>query len=181
MVIDIYPGVREQIMSALRDRQMWAELAGVVEEDIHRVLQAPEDLRAAWKSMGMLSWLGAKHSLPLDRDSVGHRFQSIIDTVLEWLRYLRRAAQEVSSHGQAVPGLPRLVEVIGEVEALRSEVFDNWPWTPTKEEWDEATAEFRRGEGVDTDDAFAEAAGVSRAEWLRLVEERRRTKDGAGQ
>jgi hypothetical protein len=184
MVIEIDLSVREQIkqfMSALRDREMWADLAALVEDDIPRAQQVPEHLRAAWKSMGMLSFLGAKHNLPLDRDSVGRRFQSVIDSVLEWLRFLRSRAQEASSHGQKVQGLPRLDEVIREIEAFRSEVFDSWPWTPTKEEWDEAVAEFERGGGVDIDDAFAEAAGVSREEWLRLVEQRRRTRDGSGQ
>ncbi len=181
MVIDIDPGVREQVISALRDRGKWADLAALVEKDMHRVMQAPEQLRADWQSIGKLSWLGAVHNLPLDRDSVGRKFQAIIDSMLDWLGQLRGTAQEVSSHGQPVPGLPRLLDVIREVEALRSEVFDNWPWTPTKEEWDEAVAEFERGEGVDIDDAFAEAAGVSREEWLRLVEQRRQTRDGSGQ
>ena len=131
--------------------------------------------------MGQLSLIGATHNIPLDRDSVGHRWQSIVDSVLELLRYRLGAAKEVRSHGQAVPSLPQLLKVIQEIEGLRSETLDNWPWTPTKEEWDEAVAEFERGEGVDIDDAFAEAAGLSREEWLRLVEERRQTKDRAGQ
>ncbi|HEX5270653.1 MAG TPA: hypothetical protein VFW33_09215, partial [Gemmataceae bacterium] len=181
MVIDIDPGVREQVMSALRDRGKWADLAALVEKDIQRVLQAPDQLRADWQSLGKLSWLGAVHNLPLDRDSVGRKFQAIIDSVLDWLRHLRGTAQEVSSHGQPVPSLPRLLGVIREVETLRAEVFDNWPWAPSREEWEEAVGEFERGGGVDIDDAFAEAAGVSREEWLRLVEERRRAKDGAGQ
>jgi hypothetical protein len=182
MVLDIgYQSASRQIMSALRDREEWPDLARLVEDDIRRALPAPEHLRAAWQEMGKLSLLSATHNLPLDRDAVGHRLESLIASELELLSYLRARADEVRSHGQNVPSLPQLLETIRKVEALRSEALDNWPWTPTKQEWDEAAAEFERGEGVDIDDAFAEAAGVSREEWLRLVEERRRTEAGAGQ
>ncbi len=182
MVIDIdYQRTIEPIVTALRAREKWSDLASLVEDDIQRSLTAPEDLRAIWRRMGEVSLLAATHNVPIDRDSSGRRLRSIISSKLKLLRYLRAAADEVRSHGQVVPSLPQLLEVLREVEAIRSQALDNWPWAPTKKEWDEAVAEFDRGEGVDIDDAFADAAGLSREEWLRLVEERRRTKDGSGQ
>jgi hypothetical protein len=56
--------------------------------------------------------------------------------------------------------------------------MQSWPWPPTEAEWRRACAEMARGEGTELDAAFAEIAGVSKEEWLRRAEERKRQLAG---
>ena len=74
-----------------------------------------------------------------------------------------------------------LAGVGAELEQIRREHLDTWPWF-RQEDLDQARAEAARGETVEMDDAFAAIAGVSRAEWQRRVEayqQRQRNREGS--
>ncbi len=71
--------------------------------------------------------------------------------------------------------------VQAELEEIRREHLDTWPWF-RQEDLDQARAEATRGETVDMDDAFAAIAGVSREEWQRRVdayEKQKRNREGS--
>ena len=83
-------------------------------------------------------------------------------------------------HGQTVEGAAELQTTIAELEGMRARHWNNWPWTPTKEEWNEGVADFQRGDSLPADEAFAEIARMDRDAWLRRVEEYKRRRGRGG-
>jgi len=70
--------------------------------------------------------------------------------------------------------------VQAELEQIRQEHLDRWPWL-TQEDLDKAREEAARGDTIDIDDAFPAIAGVSRAEWeskLEAYQQKKRSQGG---
>ncbi len=85
--------------------------------------------------------------------------------------FLRQLDETIATLGALVSKnalLASLVDLGVEVERLRQEHLDRWPWFQSQD-IEEALAESARGETLELDDAFAQLAGVSREEWLQQV------------
>lgn len=187
MVVQLWPDkvaiVREALDEPFRRMEaesQWPALAQTLDALIRANEGIPDCIRETWQLTGAMSLECANAGRPFDRDKAGKNLAATIGAGLTLLRFLAGWVEKVQAQGQDVPSALALQRMIAEVEAVRSEALDNWPWAPTKEEWDAAVAEFERGDSVDVDDAFAAANDMSREEWTRLVEERRRALAGGG-
>ncbi len=178
--VSVVRAILDKPFRLMEKRSDWPAMATTLDALIRANEDVPGDVRETWRLSGVTSKEAAANGRLIDRDENGRNLAATIDAGLAFLRFLDGWVSAVQSHGQVVPSAEALRAMIADVESIRSEALDNWPWTPTKEEWEEAIAEFERGESVDIDDAFAAANGLSREEWLRLVEDRRRALAGGG-
>ncbi len=179
MVVDL--GFRDswdRVFKALEAQADWVTLARRLGQDIRANADWPVHVRAAWQRAGLLSCLAAETGVTIDRDALGQELAAVFDAALESLHFLRTWAREAEAHGQTVEGAAELQTTIAELEGMRAEALDNWPWTPTKEEWNEGVADFQRGDSLPADEAFAEIARMDRDAWLRRVEEYKRRRGG---
>jgi len=121
--------------------------------------EIPNHLRQAHGALWGLVRFG-----PVDvLQELGEAFQEILDETIGTLRQL-------SANN---PHLAGLAGVQAEVEQLRQEHQERWPWF-RMEDLGQALAESARGETLELDDAFAQIAGISREDWLRRVEDYQR-------
>src|SRR5205807_7187731 len=101
----------------------------------------------------------------------GLALQALLDRTLHVLREVRALAQEVAqSTGCPIEGAPQLDEAVETVARMKAEFVEQWPWLGDSE-LEKAWTEYRRGEYLDLEDAFAQIAGVDRETWRRRVDE----------
>jgi len=161
----------DKVFRALETQAKWPTLAEQLGREIRAAADTPARVRAEWLQMGMLSFLAAETGVPLDRDTLGQKLAATFDAALASLRLLEHWTRLALVHDQTISETVDLQALLVEVEAMRAEALDNWPWTPTKEEWEEGVADFERGDSLPADEAFAEIAGTDKESWLRRVEE----------
>ena len=89
----------------------------------------------------------------------------------------RGGHSKAEEEGERIPSAAYLGRTIAEVERLRAEALDNWPWPPTPEVVAEAVADYERGDSLPPDEAFVEIAGVSKDARLSRVREYRDRPD----
>jgi hypothetical protein len=168
----------DKVFRALEAQAKWAILARQLGESIRARADLPARVRTVWEQAGVLSLLAAETCVMIDRDKMGRSLEAEFDSELTLLYFLTGWVQAASAHGQTVDGAANLKAMIAELETMRSEALDNWPWTPTKRDWDEGIADFERGDSLPADEAFAEIAGTDKETWLRRVEEYKRRRGG---
>ena len=98
------------------------------------------------------------------RERMVDQWQATGEAFLEVLDALVAATEELAALGLPLQG------VQSDIEQLRQEHKDRWPWFH-KNDVEQALAESERGETLEVDEAFARIAGVSREEWVRRLEE----------
>ena len=85
---------------------------------------------------GLLSCLAAETGVTIDRD-LRWAWSWRLSLMPPSNRSTSSApGRETEAHGQTVEGAAELQTTIAELEGMLAEALDNWPWTPTKEEWD---------------------------------------------
>jgi hypothetical protein len=135
-----------------------------------------------WAGVIRQNWDDAARAVtgghPRDYQGEGERLREAFDSRLRVLVTLRKWAGRAEEAGHRVAGAADLEGAIAEVERLRADTLNHWPWPPTPEEVAEAVAEYERGDSLPLDEAFAEIAGVSKEAWLERVEEHKRRRDG---
>jgi hypothetical protein len=170
----------EKVFRALEGQARWKTIAELLAVHIRQSADVPARTRDFWRYVGTVSLQAIEARAQIDHDELGQILKTNIDNGLAQLYLLSNWVRDAAKQGQVVENAADLQALIHDQETIRSEALDNWPWTPTKEEWDEAVAEFERGDSLPADEAFAEIAGVEKAEWLRRVEEYKRRRGGEG-
>ncbi len=87
-----------------------------------------------------------------------------------WWEHFDQIAKET---GQRIGGIERLLAVAEKFKQLQIRLADEWP-VCSAEEAEEVLTQMERGEGMELDDAFAQIAGIDKADWLERVEEHKR-------
>jgi hypothetical protein len=171
----------EHVFRILEAKNDYAELARQINANLEENGLLPEELRAAWEEGGRLSRVAALAGTPLDRDALGRKLTAAFDSGLSLLLMFRDWSTRAKGHGSEVPAFSRLEARIAEVESLRSQALDAWPWTPAAADVERMVAECEGGDSTSLDETFARAAGMTEEAWGRLIEERRRQRGvGAG-
>jgi hypothetical protein len=91
--------------------------------------------------------------------------------------YLDRIAQAT---GQPIEGRQRLRQTAEQFKYLQARLAEEWPVCSSEEERETRT-KIESNRGMELDDAFAEIAGVDKAEWLERVAEHKRKYPQNGQ
>ena len=107
-----------------------------------------------------------------DYPKTGERLFKSIDQALAILHEMDDLARTFAGAGRPIPRAGELAEAIRHVETLKGQALDFWPYSAAAVA--DGLAEHRRGETVNLTEAFAAIAGVSKEEWLRRVEARKR-------
>jgi hypothetical protein len=162
-----------------------------------RQMALPEAARAAltWRDFEDLMALCSELSVS-GRELLRKEHRRVFvepNLTVTWLRERRRVIEELSGNyaqvAQAVrdsafrawqaagspPGADfgSLDDAIAAVTRAKQELLANW-LVGTDEEMAEAHASASRGEGLDLEEAFAQIAGVSVAEWRQRIDEHKR-------
>jgi len=152
-----------------------ADLLSAAEFLVRDATSLPEAAHIGWESAVRLIGTGAVE----EYDSLGRRVQTIFDgcagQMADAILYASELEHELAS---PVRGLVELKNAAVRFVEWSQQAMQSWPWPPTEAEWRRACAEMARGEGTELDAAFAEIAGVSKEEWLRRAEERKRQLAG---
>ncbi len=136
--------------------------------ELKQVVRLCKDLPAHFRQAQDALWDRIMAGLVDDFQKTGEEFLAALD---EALGLLRKVA------GQAQNGT--LGAVLAELEQMRQEHQERWPWF-TQKDLDEARAEAARGETLELTDAFAEIAGVSRERFLEMVKAHEQRKRDMG-
>jgi hypothetical protein len=100
------------------------------------------------------------------REGLSQAFYHVAQAALHFDRKFGQLARQV---GHALNGAGRLKDVQTAVERLRERLDEEWPVCTGAE-----AAELSGAPALAADEAFAQIAGVDKAEWLRRVEEHKR-------
>ena len=153
------------------------ELLQGAEVFVREALALPPLVHKAWASVTRRVGSGQID----DYGEAGKRILSVlVATAASLGRALAYAESVAGRTRRPVAGLAELRDSSRQFEEWRQRAMRSWLWPPTAEEWARIKEDMARGEGLELEDAFAEIAGVSREEWLRRVDERKRGHGGQG-
>ena len=155
-----------------RDRE---ELAGDLEDHVRELLTFPDMLRRAWRSVFHALFARGR----VDCRSVGEKVRDVWTRCAGVMRDVLRVGREMERQtGLSVEGLAELEAASADVERMREAILADWPWPPSAEEIRAAREAISGDEYLDSEEAFAEIAGVSLEAWRRKVEEHRQKPGG---
>jgi hypothetical protein len=181
-VLDFARGRAEQVERSARARfgdrngHDRDEVARDLEDHVREVLTFPDMLRRAWRSIFHAMFSRRQ----VDYRSLGERVRDVWRLCAAVMKDVLRVGRETERQaGTAVGELAELEAAIADVERMREAILAEWPWPPMAEEVRQAREATSRGEYLDSEEAFAEIAGLSPEAWRRKVEEHKQ-KNGSG-
>jgi hypothetical protein len=177
ILLQLHRRQAEAVEEAWNAASQEATAADEVDQILEAAVPLVKGLRQTWDA----TFKGLSNKvLPLTEVQETRRaLLALFDRVIGLLQQLREGGQKYESSGYAMRSLPALAISLSEAVALRNRIFAFWAeFTP--EDAQQAREAIRRGECQDLDDAFAEIAGVDKAEWLRRVEAHKAAKAASG-
>jgi hypothetical protein len=164
-------GQGEPVANAFR-RFLHSDLADLVEE----VAEFPEFLRATWRRIGAK----LKDRPPTDYQSLGELLDglwALYEKTADFALGLVRRVEKLA--GDTLPAASGVEAALAEIKRQRVNLLGHWPWAPSPARLNEAQAAMARGEGQDSEEAFADIAGIPVEELRRQIAERKNARQGA--
>ena len=181
-VLEFARGRAEQVERSARERfsdrngRDRDALADDLTDHVRELLTFPDMLRRAWRSIFHTMFTRGR----VDYRSLGERVRDVWTLCAAVMRDVLRVCRETERQaGLSVEGLAELEAASADVERMRDAILADWPWPPTAEEVRQAREGIGRGDYLDSEEAFAEIAGISPEAWRAKVEEHKQ-KHGSG-
>ena len=141
------------------------------EEVVQVFLGYPEAVRQAGDSV----WDRLLADQLVDYCKTGEKVLALFDDALSKVPELKLMIRHFENLGFPIEGSSKMENAIQMLESMRYEFQDRWPWFDQKSV-EEGLAAYRRGECLDLDEAFAQAKGLDKTTWLKIVEDHVKAK-----
>ena len=161
---------RQHVYGQQRSPQELARSAREAAGVVAAALEIPGVVRSLWESTVDLVPLGGI----TDYATTGERLFKSFDQALAILHEMDDLTRTFAGAGRPIPRADELAEAIRQVETLKGQALEFWPYSAAAVA--DGLAEHGRGETVELSEAFAGIAGLSKEEWLRRVEAHKRAK-----
>ncbi len=148
-------------------RYLHGDLADLVEE----VTSFPEVLRLTWRRVGAQF----KDHPPTDYQRLGEVLDglwALYEKTADFALGLVRRVEKIT--GDKLATASGMEAALADIKRQRGNLLGHWPWAPSPARLSEAQAAMARGEGQDSEEAFADIAGIPVEELRRQIAERRK-------